>query len=179
MKTPALFLLSLFLAPFTAALQVGDQAPDFLLEATDGKTYSLSQFRDKEAVVIAWYPMAYTRGCTIECKSLAENGHLLKRFEVAYFMASVDSLDKNQGFAEKNNADFPLLSDPSKETAKEYNVLAIYGVPKRHTFYIGKDGKILFIDKNIRPATAAEDMAAKLQELGVEARNPSSLTAVR
>ena len=171
MKPTALFIMFLLLAPTAAALQVGDQAPDFLLEATDGKTYSLSQFRDKEAVVIAWYPMAYTRGCTIECKSLTENGHLLKRFEVAYFMARVDSLEKNQGFADKTNADFPLLSDPSKETAKDYNVLAIYGVPKRHTFYIGKDGKILFIDKNIRPATAAEDMAAKLQELGVKERS--------
>ena len=96
MKTTALFLLSLLLAPTVAALQVGDQAPDFLLEATDGKTYSLSQFRGKEAVVIAWYPMAFTRGCTIECKSLAENGHLLKRFEVTYFMASVDSLEKTR-----------------------------------------------------------------------------------
>ena len=179
MKPTALFIMFLLLAPTAAALQVGDQAPDFLLEATDGKTYSLSQFRGKEAVVIAWYPMAFTRGCTIECKSLAENGHLLKRFEVAYFMASVDSLEKNQGFAEKTKADFPLLSDPSKETAKNYDVLALYGVPKRHTFYIGKDGKILFIDKNIRPATAAEDMAARLKELGVKERDQSALTAVR
>ena len=179
MKPTALFIMFLLLAPTAAALQVGDQAPDFLLEATDGKTYSLSQFRGKEALVIAWYPMAFTRGCTIECKSLAENGHLLKRFEVAYFMASVDSLKKNQGFAEKTKADFPLLSDPSKETAKNYDVLALYGVPKRHTFYIGKDGKILFIDKNIRPATAAEDMAARLNELGVKERDQSALTAVR
>jgi peroxiredoxin Q/BCP len=170
-----LFLLTL-LASFsvsTSALQVGDQAPDFLLKATDGKTYSLSQFRDQQAVVIAWYPMAYTRGCTIECKSLAQNGHLLKRLEVAYFMASVDSLEDNQGFAEENNADFPLLSDPSKQTARDYGVLAFYGVPKRHTFYIGKDGKILFIDTKINPASSAEDMAAKLQELGIEERSSS------
>lgn len=166
-------LLTLLVSISTAAtaLQVGDQAPDFLLEASDGKSYSLSQFRDKEAVVIAWYPMAYTRGCTIECKSLTENGHLLKRLEVAYFMASVDTLEDNKGFAKKTGADFPLLSDPSKKTAKAYDVLAVYGKPKRHTFYIGKDGKILFIDTNIKPATSAEDMAAKLEELGVPARS--------
>ena len=74
-------------------LEIGDQAPDFELQATDGKTYTLSQFYDKEAVVIAWYPRAFTSGCTIECKSLAQNGHLLKRLEVAYFMASVDELE--------------------------------------------------------------------------------------
>ena len=68
------------LAASTAtALEVGDQAPDFLLEATDGKSYSVSQFNGSEAVVIAWYPKAFTGGCTIECKSLADNGHLLKR----------------------------------------------------------------------------------------------------
>lgn len=182
MKKRTKFLLSALLVSFActaSALQVGDQAPDFLLEATDGKTYSLSQFKDKQAVVIAWYPMAYTRGCTIECKSLAANGHLLKRLEVAYFMASVDTLEDNKGFAKETGADFPLLSDPSKKTAKAYDVLAIYGKPKRHTFYIGKDGKILFIDTNINPATSAEDMAAKLEELGVPPRNQSALTAVR
>ena len=47
MKPTALFIMFLLLAPTAAALQVGDQAPDFLLEATDGKTYSLSQFRAK------------------------------------------------------------------------------------------------------------------------------------
>jgi peroxiredoxin Q/BCP len=159
------------LAASTAmALEVGDQAPDFLLEGTDGQSYSVSQFKGKEAVVIAWYPKAFTGGCTIECKSLADNGHLLKNLEVAYFMASVDPIEKNIEFAEAYEADFPLLSDPTKKAAKAYDVLAVYGLPKRHTFYIGTDGKILFIDKKIRPATSAEDMAAKLKELGVPAR---------
>jgi peroxiredoxin Q/BCP len=144
------------------ALEVGDQAPAFSLQATDGKTYSLEQFHDKQAIVIAWYPKAFTSGCTIECKSLAQNGHLLKRLDVTYFMASVDPLESNQKFAEENEADFPLLSDPTKEVARAYDVLAFYGFPKRHTLYIGKDGKVLFIDRKINAATSAQDMAAKL-----------------
>ena len=140
-----------------AALEVGDQAPGFSLEATDGKTYSLDQFHDKQAIVIAWYPRAFTSGCTIECKSLAQNGHLLKRLDVTYFMASVDELETNKEFA----------------AAKAYEVLAFYGMPNRHTFYIGKDGKILFIDRKINAATSAEDMAAKLEELGIPARQAS------
>ena len=155
------------------ALEVGDQAPAFSLQATDGKTYTLVQFHDKQAIVIAWYPKAFTSGCTIECKSLAQNGHLLKRLDVTYFMASVDPLEDNKKFAEETEADFPLLSDPSKEVAKAYDVLAIYGLPKRHTLYIGKDGKILFIDRKINAATSAEDMAAKLEELGIPARQAS------
>jgi len=152
-------------------LKPGDMAPDFTLKASDGVSYTLSNFRGKQAVVLAWFPKAYTRGCTIECKSLAENGHLIRKFDVAYFMASVDPLEDNIGFAEETQADFPLLSDPGKVTAEAYGVLMpVLGVAKRHTFYIGKDGRILKIDTKIRPATSAEDMAATLAKLGVEKR---------
>ena len=154
----------------TFSLEVGDKAPDFSLEATDGNTYSLRQFLNKEAVVIAWYPKAFTDGCTLECKSLAENGHLLKDLEVAYFMASVDPIEKNVKFAIENGADFPLLSDPTKKTAKAYDVLALYGFPYRHTIYIDKAGEVMYIDKNVNPKTSAEDMASKLIELGVSRR---------
>ena len=95
-------------APAAAAeLKVGDAAPDFTLQASDGKTYKLSDFKGKQAVVIAWFPKAFTQGCTIECKSLAENGDKIRKFDVTYFMASVDPLDQNVGFAKENKADFP------------------------------------------------------------------------
>ena len=60
-------------------VKVGDMAPDFTLPGTDGKTHKLSDFRGKQAVVIAWFPRAFTQGCTIECKSLAENGDKIRR----------------------------------------------------------------------------------------------------
>ena len=167
-------------------LKVGDQAPNFKLQATDGKTYQLSDFKGKKAVVVAWFPKAFTQGCTIECKSLAENGDKIRMYDVAYFMASVDPLDENIKFAkatsvtlqgrgggpgtvvEKKEADFPLLSDPTKETAKAYGVLMANGaVANRWTFYIDKSGKVVAIDTAVRPATSAEDMLAKLAELKV------------
>lgn len=154
-------------SPITFSLQVGDTAPDFSLQGSDGNTYSLEQFKGKQAIVVAWYPMAFTRGCTIECKSLAENGHLLKAFDVSYFMASVDPLEKNIAFAESTKADFPLLSDPTKAVAKAYDVLALYGFPKRHTIYISKEGKILMVDRNINAKTSAQDIATNLQQLGI------------
>jgi len=150
-------------------LKVGDAAPDFSLPASDGKTYKLSDFKGKKAVVVAWFPKAYTSGCTIECKSLAENGDKIRKFNVAYFMASVDPVEDNKGFAEKEKADFPLLSDPTKATATAYGVLSPGGLARRWTFYIGKDGKILGIDKAVTPKSSAEDMVAKLTEYGVEA----------
>jgi thioredoxin-dependent peroxiredoxin len=149
-------------------LNVGDPAPDFSLQAGDGKTYKLSDFKGKQAVVLAWFPKAFTSGCTIECKSLAEHGDMIKKFDVKYFMASVDPVDENKRFGEEHKADFPLLSDPTKKTAEAYGVLGARGVANRWTFYIGTDGKILAIDKEVKPATSAEDMAAKLGELGVK-----------
>ncbi len=158
-------------APAAAAeLKVGDNAPDFTLQASDGKTYKLSDFKGKQAVVIAWFPKAFTQGCTIECKSLAENGEKIRKFDVTYFMASVDPLDQNVGFAKENKADFPLLSDPTKATATAYGVLNERGMSNRWTFYIDKSGKIAAIEKTVRPATSAEDMIAKLGEIKVATR---------
>jgi peroxiredoxin Q/BCP len=153
-----------------AELKVGDPAPDFTLQASDGKTYKLSDFKGKQAVVLAWFPKAFTQGCTIECKSLAEHGDLIKKYKAQYFMISVDPLEQNTKFAESQHADFPLLADPSKDTATAYGVLVANGLASRWTFYIGPDGKITAIDKAVKPATSAEDMAAKLKDLGTPTR---------
>jgi len=151
-------------------LKVGDPAPDFSLPATDGKTYKLSDFKGKQAVVVAWFPKAFTGGCTQECKSLAANGDKIRKFDVAYFMASVDPLEGDKGnkaFAKAEKADFPMLSDDNKAVATAYGVLSPRGFANRWTFYIDKDGKIAAIDKAVKPASSAEDMIAKLKELKV------------
>jgi peroxiredoxin Q/BCP len=165
--TKLLAIVTSVLSINVMSLEAGDTAPDFSLQGSDGKTYSLEQFKGVQAIVIAWYPKAFTRGCTIECKSLAQNGHLLKQYDVSYFMASVDPLEDNIAFAESTEADFPLLSDPTKKVAKAYDVLAFYGFPKRHTIYIGKQGKILMVDRDINAATSAEDIASNLEKLGI------------
>jgi thioredoxin-dependent peroxiredoxin len=179
-------------APAQAApaveLKVGDSAPDFTLAASDGKTYKLSDFKGKQAVVVAWFPRAFTQGCTIECKSLAENGDKIKKYNVAYFMASTDSVEENTKFAkattvtlagrgggpativEKKEADFPMLSDESKAVATAYGVITPRGFANRWTFYIDQQGKIASIDKAVQPATSAEDMITKLGELKVAMR---------
>ena len=166
MKMMRAMLVLFFFSAAVHALEVGDKAPDFELQATDGKTYKLSDFKGKESVVLAWFPKAYTKGCTIECKSLAENGHLLKKYRNTYFMISVDPIEANKGFATEHSADFPLLSDPSKDTARAYGVLnEERGVAMRHTFYINEEGVISAIDREVKPETSAEDMASKLAEL--------------
>ena len=85
---------------------------------------------------------------------------------MTYFMASVDTLEDNTAFAQKESADFPMLADPSKVTAKRYGVLNERGTASRWTYYIDRDGRIAHIDKTVKPASSAQDMAARLGELG-------------
>jgi peroxiredoxin Q/BCP len=95
------------------------------------------------------------------------NGDKIRQYDVAYFMASTDPIEKNTEFAKAQEADFPLLSDPTKEVATAYGVLNARGTASRWTFYIGRDGRILAIDKAVKVDTSAEDMVAKLAELNV------------
>src|SRR5262245_710733 len=101
MKAVAMLTCALWVAggslATAAELKVGDPAPDFKLTGSDGKTYTLSQFKGKKAVVLAWFPKAFTSGCTVECKSLAANGDKLRQYDVAYFMASVDESGGEKG----------------------------------------------------------------------------------
>jgi len=151
-------------------LKVGDKAPDFTLKASDGKTYSLADFKGKKGVVIAWFPKAFTGGCTTECKSLRANGEELKAAHVAYFTASVDDAETNAKFARSLDLDYPILSDPEKSTAKAFGVLNARGMSDRWTFYIDKDGVVKEIDKKVNtkdPKAAGVDMAAKVKTLGI------------
>ena len=91
---------------------------------------------------------------------------------MAYFGASCDTTELNKKFAEKlelKKTDYPLLSDTSKKVAKAYGILnEAGGYPNRVTFYIGKDGKILHIDKKVKTGSHGKDIAKKLKELKVE-----------
>ena len=125
-------------------LEVGDEAPPFELTGSDGKVYKLSDFKDMKTVVIAWFPKAFTGGCTKECLSFRDNGQAIKEFNVAYVTASCDSAEKNTAFAKSLDLDYPILSDPGKEVAKAYGVVHEgREVPERWTFIIGADGKTI------------------------------------
>ena len=90
-------------------------------------------------------------------------------------MISVDTLADNTAFAKKESADFPILADPTRSTAREYGVLADYSkfnlgeVANRWTFYIGPDGKIRDIDRMVSPGTAGQDIITRLNAMNVPA----------
>lgn len=87
-------------------------------------------------------------------------------------MISVDTLEENKAFAEKEHADFPMLANPDKKTAFAYGVIAPDAPPERQfarrwTFYIDPAGKIAMIDKQVRPASSGQDIVTHLGELKV------------
>jgi len=90
-------------------------------------------------------------------------------------MISVDTLEDNKAFAEKEHADFPLIANPDKKVAMAYGVIAPEAPPdrqfaRRWTFYIDPSGKIAAIDKAVKPASSGQDIVAKLKELNVPER---------
>jgi thioredoxin-dependent peroxiredoxin len=88
---------------------------------------------------------------------------------VAYFAASVDDAETNKKFAESLGLDYPILSDPGKKTAEAYGVLKS-GHAARNTFYIGKDGRILYVDRAVNASLAGDDVVKKLAELKIPRR---------
>lgn len=89
----------------------------------------------------------------------------MRRFRAQYFAASVDSAETNARFAESLGLDYPILSDPTKTVAAAYGVLGASGFASRWTFYIGNDGHILDIDKQVSARTHGTDVVAKLTSL--------------
>ena len=88
-------------------------------------------------------------------------------------MISVDTLADNTAFAKKENADFPILADTTKETARKYGVLRSSTAPgdvaNRWTFYIGPDGKIQDIDRKVIPGSSGQDIVTRLKAMNVPA----------
>jgi thioredoxin-dependent peroxiredoxin len=102
----------------------------------------------------------------MQCKALRDSANEIQNFDVAYFMASVDTLEDNTAFAAEHAAGFPILADPSKEMSAAYGVLSERGFNNRWTYYIDITGTIQKIDKGTNPATAGVDLTRTMAELG-------------
>ena len=108
-------------------LKVGDKAPAFTLMGTDGKTYSLDQFKGKKAVVLNWFPKAFTGGCTAQCKSLAREQRRPEAAERRLLHRQRrHARAATRSSPSRSSLDYPILSDPDKTVAKAYGV--VHGV---------------------------------------------------
>ena len=131
------------MAATASGAQVGDQAPDFTLNAQDGKPVALEDFLGKKAVVLYFYPKDNTRICTKEACSFRDSYSAFTDAGAEVLGVSSDSEKSHEGFAEEQHLPFKLLSDPGAEVRKLYGVPSTIGlVPGRVTFVIDKGGII-------------------------------------
>jgi peroxiredoxin Q/BCP len=157
-----------------ADLAVGDPAPAFTLQGSDGKPHALADHLGKRGVVLAWFPKAFTPGCTAEMQDMRDHAGEIAAYDAAVYLVSLDTPEKNREFAEAEGARQVVLADPSGDTARAFGVLGPGGLyAHRWTFYIDPEGRIVDVDKQVSTGTAGRDIARKLGELGF-AKKPSS-----
>ncbi len=156
----ALFLSAEAPAP---KLRVGEKAPAFSLSATNGQTVQLSEFKGKKKVVLAFFPKAFTGGCTKEMAGLRDHQKMFDDAGAVVFGISMDDLDTQKKFAESLKLTFPLLADKSGRTATAYRIKGALWA-NRTTFVIDETGAIaaIFEGKDaIDPGATAAACAPK------------------
>ena len=145
-------------------LHPGDKAPDFKAESTDGTHISLSQYLGKENVVLYFYPEDMTRGCTIEACKFRDDLPKFTAAHTAILGVSLDDRKKHQEFTEKDSLTFPLLVDTDSTICHAYGVPIDINWPRRWTFLIGKDGKIIKVYHTVDPRHHSDELLKDIAE---------------
>ncbi len=151
-------------------LSPGETAPDFTLPATDSSSVSLSGFRGRSTIVY-FYPAAATPGCTKEACDFRDNLNTLQDAGYAVVGISPDPVPKLEKFAEAENLNFPLLSDPDHAVAEAYgawgekkNYGKTYEGLIRSTVVVDPDGKVSLAQYNVK---ATGHVAKLSRDLGL------------
>ena len=122
-------------------IEEGDVAPDFALEAQDGKLVSLHDYKDSKNVVVYFYPKDFTMGCTAEAKAFSTNYDSVASLDAVVIGISSDPAESHDRFATECGVRFPLLSDKGGKVRASYGVKSSLGIiPGRVTFVIDKSG---------------------------------------
>jgi peroxiredoxin len=132
-------------------IAVGQPAPDFTLKDQNNEEFTLSSFRGKRAVLIVFYPLAFTGICTGELCAVRDDISSFQNDAVQVVSISVDSPYSHKIFSEREGYDFPLLSDfwPHGAVAQLYGVFNdTAGIANRGTFLVDKDGIVRFAEMN-------------------------------
>ena len=155
----------------TVHLEPGDPAPAFTLSDPDGKQVSLSDFAGRKTIVYV-YPAAMTPGCTKQACDFRDSLQSLAAAGYAVVGLSPDKPEKLAKFRERDALNFPLLSDPEKQTLQAYGAFGekkLYGKTVtgviRSTFVIDEEGKIEVAQYNVK---ATGHVAKLRRDLGLD-----------
>ncbi len=149
------------------ALPAGHKAPNFKLFNSEKKEVSLSDFHGNHAVIIHFYPQAFTGTCTEQLCNMRDNLSYYTGLGAVVLGISVDSIFTLAEFKAKQNYNFDLLSDFNKEVSAAYDVLmenfafGMRGVSKRAAFVIDKEGMIVYSEETPNPGVQVNFAAIK------------------
>jgi peroxiredoxin Q/BCP len=127
---------------------VGDVVEDFELPDETGTPRKLSDMLMNGPVVLFFYPAAMTTGCTKESCHFRDLAAEFAAVGAQRVGISRDSVDKQHEFSDKHGFDYPLLSDSEGTVARMMGVARKKGPPKRVTFVIGQDRRVLEVVKS-------------------------------
>jgi len=136
----------------TLKVAVGDEAPDFTLRDQNNEEVTLSAFRGDKAVLIVFYPAAFTGICTGELCRVRDELPTFQNDDVQVLTISVDSVYSHKIYAEREGYEFPLLSDfwPHGAVASAYGAFnEKSGIANRGTFLVDKSGIVRFAELNM------------------------------
>lgn len=130
-------------------IQVGSQAPDFTLKDQNNQEIRLADFRGRKAVLLVFYPLAFTGTCQGELAEIQRNLPEYADEHVQVLTISVDSPYAHKVWAMREGWDFPMLADfwPHGAVAQAYGVFnAGAGFANRGTFLVDRDGVVRFAE---------------------------------
>ena len=122
---------------------IGDQAPDFELEGSGGRTYRLSALRGGW-VVLAFYPGDFTPVCTRQFCSYRDAADHLDDLEATVLGISPQSVSSHDRFVAEHELTVQLLADSEHETARAYGVVGPGGLVRRSIFIVDPEGVIRY-----------------------------------
>ena len=147
-------------------VQIGQQAPDLELRDQHGATVALSSYRGSKAVVLMFYPFAFSGVCTGELCEVRDSQPTFESDDVQLLAVSCDPVFALRAFADRDGLTFPLLSDfwPHGEVAQRYGVFnADRGCAERATFIVDRDGVLRWSVHNQMPQ--ARDLQEQVKVL--------------
>jgi peroxiredoxin len=130
-------------------LAVGDTAPDFTLKDQNNQDVRLADFRGRKAVLLVFYPLAFTGTCQGELTEIRDRLPAYENDAVQVLTVSVDSTYSHKVWSLQQGFEFPLLADfwPHGGVAAAYDVLdQATGRANRGTFLIDRNGVIRFAE---------------------------------
>jgi peroxiredoxin Q/BCP len=131
-------------------LAVGSEAPDFRLSDESGQAVQLSSFRGKQPVVLVFYPMDETPVCRGQLCEVRDHWDAFTARGAAVLGINPGGTASHLKFKQRHNFPFPLLVDEGKKVASRYGAGGL--IVKRSVYAIGKDGRIVFVQRGKPPS---------------------------